>query len=329
MTHMDSSFGNPRASSSLSRSYEHSLPRKSMLSDRAKLIRSEASRKIDALLADWRDYKERAEEEIRRRSRMEQYLREMMTRKEREAEELSFELSTIAKLNRYTTQLLGEIQARDDVIKAGEAERANLQHLNTELRHRNIEQHNKIEICEHDVTETRMELEILEDMVKALNDRKSSAFSTTAASPRHTPRPQVDLTTPIPRTPPRTQQNNRETSTYPKKAEDDANEYSFNTTVLDGYGQISKPEAISASKYTSTTSSSEQINPRHDAPNTSRGAESKKSALSALKSLQNEHAQKCSSLADHIKKLKEENALKEKKISDLQRKQHKKTGPME
>ena len=41
----------------------------SMLSDRAKFVRGEATKRIDNLLHDWRDYKERADEEIRCRLR--------------------------------------------------------------------------------------------------------------------------------------------------------------------------------------------------------------------------------------------------------------------
>ena len=38
---------------------------RSLLSDHAKSIRGEASKRIDNLLLDWKDYKKKAEEEIR------------------------------------------------------------------------------------------------------------------------------------------------------------------------------------------------------------------------------------------------------------------------
>ncbi|XP_078494704.1 uncharacterized protein LOC100175179 [Ciona intestinalis] len=345
---MDSTYGAPRASSSVryhDRDTTDVSRNSSMLSDRAKVVRSEASRRIDSLLTDWREYRERAEEEIRRRSKMEQYLREMVTRRERETEEISFELTTmrsqlieqkramdemseereteakcrakcvelerqITKLNHYISQLLGEIQSRDDVIKAGAVERGNLQQLNSDLRHRNLEQQNKIEMCEHDVTETRMELEILEDMVKALNERKTSIIGGSISSPPQTPRPQSN---------PRA----HSTAAYPNKTNPILTNFSFDTTVLEGSPQVvkeaTKLDAERLVKHSSFSS---------DAAEQPRVIGDKKSALSALKSMQKEHSQKCSYLADHIKKLKDENKQKEKKICELQGK-HKKTGPME
>ncbi|CAK8697259.1 unnamed protein product [Clavelina lepadiformis] len=68
---MDSPVGPPLASSSRRQNSFHgsvvssASSRRNMLSDRAKNIRGEASKRIDGLLQDWREYKERADDELR------------------------------------------------------------------------------------------------------------------------------------------------------------------------------------------------------------------------------------------------------------------------
>ena len=57
----------------------------------------------------------------------------------------------IGKLNRHVNELTEDLRVRDDLLRTAEAEKDSLNEVNAELRERNIEQQQKIEMCEHDV----------------------------------------------------------------------------------------------------------------------------------------------------------------------------------
>jgi len=177
------------------------------LSNRAKSIRGETSKRIEGLLNEWKDYKQTAEEEIRRISKNEQGLQEVIFQKQREKEEMQQELcslrslsieqkNTITKLSerlecdeknraraihiemqlntikRKNCELEYELKTKTDALNEIQREKDCLIHQNEMLRQTNLEQKNKLDCCDQDVTETQLELEILEEMVKTLNEKK-------------------------------------------------------------------------------------------------------------------------------------------------------------
>ncbi|CAK8697260.1 unnamed protein product [Clavelina lepadiformis] len=291
----------------------------------------------------------------RRRLRSETVLREKLARKERETEEFAKEVTSlrtllidqkktieqlrmdldaeakcrarcadlelqISQLNRYITEVHGELRARDDILKGNEAEREALLQMNAELREVNSDQKNKLEACERDVTATQMELEILEEIVQALNDRKSTVFNSRANSPAPQSSATPDLMHLRYNTAPKSPGANKGIlSSTPPPYRSKTETLPFETSII---AEASKPAATSIISKLAVGSkqSSSDMNGNTDE---SRKLTDRQSAMSALKSLQKEHSDKCSFLAQHIQKLKEENKAKEDTISRLQTKTQK------
>ncbi|XP_039274244.1 uncharacterized protein LOC120348185 [Styela clava] len=327
-----------------------------MLSDKAKVVRGEASKRIGVLLQDWREFKETSENELRRRLRTEQNLKELIARKDREMEELSYEISSyrslaleqkntieilleekeigekckvkcaelerlLAKERRYNGEVSAELRSRDDILRQSAAEKEALLALNNELRSANIAQKKRLEMCERDVTETSRELEMLEDMVKALQDRKSF-LEPHAPSPSSKILGLSNVSASMHRSSPNGSSTSKTISFRPqlnstlKDVSDSspARNRIIPISLQDGNSQLRPTDRPS----TSSTGSSANGRSTDGSKNTDDSFTSKKSAMSALESLQKDHNKKCNFLAEHIKKLKEENKEKESRLRQLE-----------
>jgi len=189
-----------------------SSARAQRLSDRAKCVRGETSKRIESLLTEWKDFKSSADEEIKRRCKNEQSLHEIIFQKQREKEELEEELGqarrecleqkvTINKLSeridhleqnkstlmqlegqmanmkRRTSELEYEMQSRQEALTSCQRERDALLGQNENLRRTNMDLKSKIDSSEEEVNQTQMELEYLEEMVRTMNEKKNAMTS--------------------------------------------------------------------------------------------------------------------------------------------------------
>ena len=179
-----------------------------MLSSKAKVVRGEASKRINVLLHEWRSYKQRAESELRDGARKNERLQSEMLVKEDQIRKLLSELSSyrgivleqrkaieelvnkcsdmekykdrhssveqqLCKEKEVSTRLNREIRSYEARLHKSAAEIEALTTLNSELKAVNVDQKNRLVACEKDVMETSHELEMLETMVGTLYNRKS------------------------------------------------------------------------------------------------------------------------------------------------------------
>merc|ERR1712168_17925 len=204
--------GSPNRMSILGQGHRDSSARAQRLSDRAKCVRGETSKRIESLLTEWKDFKSSADEEIKRRCKNEQSLHEIIFQKQREKEELEQELNVVrresleqkvtinklseriehleqnkstlmqlegqmANMKRRTSELEYEMQSRQEALTSCQRERDALLGQNENLRRANLDLKSKIDSSEEEVNQTQMELEYLEDMVRTMNEKKNAMTS--------------------------------------------------------------------------------------------------------------------------------------------------------
>lgn len=178
-----------------------------MLSKKAKVVRGETSKRITVLFQEWRAFKERAEEEVRTSIRKHERLQEEISLKNQQIDKLASELNSyrdivieqrhaieglvkrcsdvekyrvrhsdleahLKKERETANRLSHEVRSMEALLHKSAAEKEALTTLNNELKSVNHEQKRRLMICEKDVTETTLELEMLEKVVGELANRR-------------------------------------------------------------------------------------------------------------------------------------------------------------
>jgi len=313
------------------------------VTEKARAVRGETSRRIQNLMDDWRDYKETADDEIRRRMRAEQILHDAVAQKQKELNQQEYELNSLRslsyeqkqiitqlksqaeedakvkahcaqlemQLNKCKEQLAAmqtEVRHRNDAITSLQLERESLLQLNGVLKVTNQEQKSRIETSEKEVSETRHELEVIEDMIRQLYEKKVFPLRASPTNSRST-------------TPVAGNSAFKRTSTPKKRGV--VIEAVPPTASAVGHADLNVVSSVAASFGDSTesgTASTQSSSSNLDSNNTmdqskDRTIGQRPSAMTALRSLQQSHNEQCSHLAEHIETLKQNSRLRESQLS--------------